>query len=358
MRQTLSRLVQLTPDPYHLVYVTENLRVPPFAKLQIGTPEELTARSTAMMRLLAMSWQLQFQTLQKTQIELFDVFSQVQRSSTRERAQEQHDELRKIAVGDPDVLRAKLKDKNPLLQLAAIEVIHNRRVPLEKELLSCLTAPHAMVRESARHALVRLARGVDFGPKAGCTAAQCRQAMRRWEAWIARQQESADETPSGPAGDAIDPAVARAATELLQAAGVKETEVLQRLREADEPHGSLVLLLAIPDLKGTRQLKARQALTDRLNKLDADELSKRLTDEDAEMRRAALAAAALKRDRSFIPEALRLLEDGDIGVSQAARAALKAVAGQDFGPPATATPSERVIALGRWYQWWSRNSPR
>lgn len=156
----------------------------------------------------------------------------------------------------------------------------------------------------------------------------------------------------------IDAETARLATELVQAAGPRENEVLQRLRDAPEPHGSATLLLAIPDLKGVRQMKARQALADRLSELDAETLGKRLADEDAEVRRAALAAAAKMQEKALIPEALRLLEDADPGVVQAARASLKGLTSQDFGPSANATPSERAIALGRWYQWWVKQATK
>lgn len=293
---------------------------------------------------------------QKVQAELFEVFAQVQRSRNRERDQEKANEMRNIVRGDPEALRLKLKDKNPLVQLTAIHVIHNRRVPLERELIACLSDPQTMVRESARQALVRLSRGVDFGPKVGCNAERCRQATRRWESWLAQQQEAVVEAPSSAAVEPIDAETARRAAELVQAAGAKESEVLQRLRDAPEPDGSTVLLLAIPDLKGPRQLKARQALADRMSDLDAEAFRKRLTDEDAEVRRAALAAAGKKRESSLIPDALRLLEDPDAGVVQAARTMLKALSGQDFGPSPSAAPPERAIALGRWYQWWVKRA--
>ncbi len=328
--------------------MTENLRVPENSAIVIG--DEGGIRALAMNRILPL-YRLRFQTQVKMQSELCEVWCQIERSRNRDKEQVKDNELPDLAVAAPGILKGKLKDKNPLVQLAAIRAVHNRRVHLEKELIACLSERQPVIREAARQALVRLSRGGDCGPRPNAGTLERRQAVRRWETWLALQKGPASSAELAP----LDPAEAEAtrwATELVQAGKDKENDICQRVREAPEPQGTLALALAIQDLKGPRQTKVRQTLADRLAGQDADLVKQRFSDEDAEVRRAALAAAAKQKARPLIPDALKLLEDPDPGVAQSARSALKILTNQDFGPAANASPLDRSIAIGRWYQWW------
>lgn len=313
--------------------------------------QEWQILATATTRLLSFTWQLSLQTQAKTQSDLFEAWSQIQRVRNREKDQEKEKIVRELAQGNPALLKAKLKDRDPLIQLTAIQVVHNRRVHLERELIGCLSHPQSAIRQATRQALVRLARGVDFGPRPNSGPVERREAGRRWENWLALQGDRGDMSDSLPI-DPVDVDATRWATELAQAGKTQENEVLERLREAPEPAGTLSLARAIPDLKGPRQAKARQALTQRLSTQDGTLWKARFVDEDAGIRRAVLAAVAAKKASIFIEDVLLRLEDSDPSVADAAQVTLKVLSNQDFGPAANAAPLDRAIAIGRWYQWW------
>ena len=114
------------------------------------------------------------------------------------------------------------------------------------------------------------------------------------------------------------------------------------------------LARAIPQLKGAAKTKARDALAERLSRMTAKTLQDRLKDDDGELRRAAALACAMKEDKSYIPALIPLLEDTEKTVTQAARAALKALSGKDFGPAASASQAERDEAAAKWREWWRK----
>lgn len=316
------------------MYVTENLLLP--------SPGHESQREIFQIHSIAMA-----RLLLKTKADLVLLWSEMEAAKQRQLKLE----LEKLAGAEPEQLKAGLADNNPLFQLTAVQAIHNRRIHLEKELIACLSSSQPVIRESAHQALVRLSRGADFGPKPGAGVLERRNCVRRWQTWLALQKGPAPSAKPVPL-DPIEAEAARLATELVQAGNDKENDILQRVRNAPEPQGTLALSCAIPQLRGMRQNKARQALADRLAKQDPDALKNRLTDEDTEVRRAALAAAAKHKAGPLIPDALKLLEDPDVGVAQGARAALKVLTNQDFGPSANASSLDRSIAIGRWYQWW------
>ena len=69
--------------------------------------------------------------------------------------------------------------------------------------------------------------------------------------------------------------------------------------------------------------------------------------------------AAAERDlRQHIPVIIARLSDPEPGVVRAARAALKALTEQDFGPAADATREESDKALAAWKAWWRKKGSR
>jgi hypothetical protein len=110
-------------------------------------------------------------------------------------------EMRKTALElwkDPKLVE-KLGDPNPLVRWVAANFISQKRIPAQVELTKALADPFPEVREAARHALMRLGRGTDFGPRPLATAKEIDQAMRRWNTWLDVQQlyavSSASDTP-------------------------------------------------------------------------------------------------------------------------------------------------------------------
>jgi hypothetical protein len=124
----------------------------------------------------------------------------------------------------------------------------------------------------------------------------------------------------------------------------KQTEIIDRLRSEKGVVNTEALAAAIPRLSGTARTKARDALAERLARLKPEKVGDYLGDEDAEIRRAAALATAMKECRTLIPKLIALLRDPEPAVVRAAHVALKELSGQDFGPH----PDD-------WSEWWRKN---
>jgi hypothetical protein len=109
---------------------------------------------------------------------------------------------------------------------------------------------------------------------------------------------------------------------------------------------------AIADLKGEALTKARDCLAERLSRMTAATLRDKLKDDRTELRRAAALACAMKEDKAFIPDLIAVLDDAEGIVVRAAGAGLRVLTGENFGPPANATPEERAEAVAAWKAWW------
>jgi hypothetical protein len=148
-----------------------------------------------------------------------------------------------------------------------------------------------------------------------------------------------------PAPEAADPEVARLSDELVRAEPGRQEQALQSLRDGKGAVYTDALAHAIRRLDGALKGKARDALADRLTRMKSATLADKLRDDDAEVRRAAALACAMKDDRANAPRLIELLQDPEPAAARAARAALKTLAGQDLGPePAS------------WKDWWSKNA--
>ena len=114
------------------------------------------------------------------------------------------------------------------------------------------------------------------------------------------------------------------------------------------------LATAIAQLEGEARRKAREALAERLTRLKEKSLAAYLLDEDAEIRRAAALACAMKESKVLIPQLIPLLRDPEMLVVHATHAALKELTGQDFGPTAKASREDRDQAALQWLKWWNK----
>jgi hypothetical protein len=113
--------------------------------------------------------------------------------------------LEKFLRQKPEDLRPHLTDRNPTIRFLTIQVIARRRLPLERALIERLVDRDPAVIQAARAALVRLGRGVDFGPAAIATRTQRHKAVERWTEWLALQEKT-----SLPAGQHRRSGVAQA----------------------------------------------------------------------------------------------------------------------------------------------------
>ncbi len=98
-------------------------------------------------------------------------------------------------------LAEKLSDDSPLVRWVAANIIARKRIPAEKELVELLNDPFPEIREAAHQALVRLARGTDFGPHPLDSQAKIKKAIQRWNDWLALQEYRA----AGAAEPSLDP---------------------------------------------------------------------------------------------------------------------------------------------------------
>ena len=107
-------------------------------------------------------------------------------------------------------------------------------------------------------------------------------------------------------------------------------------------------------LDGDQKKQAREALAERLTRMTADTLRTMLKGEDTELRRGAALACAMKDDKSHVPDLIEKLADADDLVVRAAKAGLKSLTAQDFGPPAAASESQKQAAIVAWKDWWAK----
>jgi hypothetical protein len=160
------------------------------------------------------------------------------------------------------------------------------------------------------------------------------------------------DTSAPPAAEASE--AERLARELTSASAAQQDKILVELRDRKGAEHTDALARAIPQLAGEVQRKARDALAERLARMTAATLRAKLHDSNAELRRASALACAMKEDKGFIPDLIATLDDKDGWVVRAAAVALRRLTGQDFGPPANATGSERAKAVAAWKAWWQR----
>jgi hypothetical protein len=146
----------------------------------------------------------------------------------------------------------------------------------------------------------------------------------------------------------------RLARGLIEASSANRDSTLTELRDGKGSAYTEALASAIPQLNGDVKRKAREALADRLTRMKADTLANYLQDEDAEIRRAAALAAAMKEIRTLTPRLIEMLADPEPVVGRAAHAALKALSGKDFGPAANAERADVDKAVAAWKEWWSK----
>jgi hypothetical protein len=165
---------------------------------------------------------------------------------------------------------------------------------------------------------------------------------------------SAGGTGASPVGSPVaeGPTVAQLADDLARTPADRQGLLLQKLRDGRGVTFTEALATAIPKLSGEARRRAREALADRLTRMKAQTLGRYLEDEDAEIRRAAALACAMKDCQDHLPGLIRLLGDREVLVARAAHAALKELSGQDLGPRAGADGTERDRAIAAWRAWW------
>ena len=155
---------------------------------------------------------------------------------------------------------------------------------------------------------------------------------------------------SGPTGSEA----AVLAGELLRANEKDWEKALKKLRDTKGTVYTQALVASVSRLDGDRRKSAREALAERLTRMTAATLRTMAKDEDPELRRAAVLAMAMKDDKTHLPDLVAALLDDEEVVIRAAKAGLKSVTGQDFGPAINATAGEKKLAVASWNDWLSK----
>lgn len=133
---------------------------------------------------------------------------------------------------------------------------------------------------------------------------------------------------------------------------------LKAARENKGGQWTAGLAQAIPFLSEKRSIQAREALADRLTRMTPATLQQLMKDRDAELRRAACLAVAMKDEKNLALDLIERVTDIDDIVVRAARASLKAMFNRDFGPPTGANDERKRIALDEWKSWYTIEGPK
>lgn len=169
-----------------------------------------------------------------------------------------------------------------------------------------------------------------------------------------------EENPAEPGVNRVrQRAAAEAIAEALVNAPDREwNTLLRKHRDAPGPQHTWGIVQALAALEGRRHFEAREALAERLTRMNRDTLRHMLTERDAELRRAACLAVAMKDDRELIPDVIDCILDPNDIVVRAAKASLKAISGEDHGPAVGANDDEKRAAADAWRLWFALDQRR
>jgi len=95
-------------------------------------------------------------------------------------------------------IRQSLSSSDDEERLAAVTTAAIRRLPAAEELCECLSYNMPEVREAAKHGLIQLADGRDYGPADDANEDQRRLAVARWQAWASEFKPPVKPTPESP----------------------------------------------------------------------------------------------------------------------------------------------------------------
>jgi hypothetical protein len=142
------------------------------------------------------------------------------------------------------------------------------------------------------------------------------------------------------------------ASKMLKANGSEWAKLLAETRDAKGALNTRALLVTATNAEGDRKLAAREALAERLCRMTPATLRAMMKDDNAELRRAAALACAMKDDKDHIPDLIALITDTNDSVTRAAKASLRSLTGKDFGPATNANASQKQTAAAAWTEWY------
>ncbi len=141
---------------------------------------------------------------------------------------------------------------------------------------------------------------------------------------------------------------------LFEAGPTLLTERLATFRDKSGAVYDTALAQAIPLLKADGQKAARAVLVDRLFALSSKAVALKLTDGEAEVRRAAVAVCKQRKLRSLVPDLIARLDDASPEVVNQVHDLLLHFTSRDFGPARGADKETRHAAMQAWRDWWEQ----
>jgi hypothetical protein len=145
------------------------------------------------------------------------------------------------------------------------------------------------------------------------------------------------------------------ASKMLKATGADWTKLLAEARDAKGPSNTRALVLTATNTADlARKKQVRDALAERLCRMNPATLRAMMKEDQPELRRAAALACAMKDDKRHIPDLIELITDPNDAVTRAAKAGLKSLTGQDFGPAADASAGQKALAASAWKDWYDK----
>lgn len=138
------------------------------------------------------------------------------------------------------------------------------------------------------------------------------------------------------------------AKELITSTGSKRELILLKMREGKGSEFTSALAESIPQLSGTDQRLARDALAKRMERLTSKSLGGYMEESDKEMQLAAaraMGAKSLDRAKEGLSALIGLLDSFEDNIKDAAYESLKSISMKDFGR-----------ATSSWKAWWSKES--
>src|SRR5262245_16768124 len=92
-----------------------------------------------------------------------------------------------LARLESKLIKEKLQDETPAVRAAAAQAVASKHPRLGGDVIGLLTDASPVVRKAARQALVKLARGADYGPMYDASPSEREEAVKKWRAWWAKQ---------------------------------------------------------------------------------------------------------------------------------------------------------------------------
>jgi hypothetical protein len=290
-----------------------------------------------------------------------------------------HELIQAVEAKSPDELIAAFARPDPMERLAAVRVARARKLDRPEEFILALNDPQPEICQEARHALLQISEGLDFGPSENAGQEAVQEAVACWQGWLRRHRlvvalESKEDAEVVEAFQSEEPLERWAAVSASRRKGLRSgaklipllrdssVEVQQEARQALVELGGGEYDFGPPEQADPSAVDRavtrwttwweREEMLMRLLDLAVPDLAVSFASSDVAERWAA-ATVARRRRAPLEEELIQLVRDPEEDVRQEARRALVQLAGgSDFGPPEAAGPQSIAESASQWERWW------